>query len=289
MKRGFFIGRTTMDILYYMEGLPAENKKAKTLDYRTCVGGNACNAAITYSLLGGKAVLITAIGNSSIGKSIKMELKEYDIEVVDLLEGQDILPFLSAILINVKTESRTIWGGHQPPLAKIELDEENIIRDAAFILTDNQFPKLTVSLLGKAESKQIVSVFDAERWGEETEMLLETVTEVIASSDCLPPDQRNLMEVMREKGVLCRAVTDGGNPTIWETKERSGTIQPIHVTVVDTLGAGDIMHGAYCYFRFDRGLPFEKALEKAVQVSSCSVAYQGPRQGVLEYVARNER
>lgn len=287
MKRGFFIGRTTMDILYYMNGLPAENKKAKTLDYQTCVGGNACNAAITYALLGGKAVLITAIGDSSIGKSIKMELKEYEIEVLDLLEGQDILPFISAILINTETESRTIWGGHQPPIIRAELDEEDIIRDAAFILTDNQFPQLSVSLLKRAPREQTASVFDAERWGEETEILLEAVTDVIASSDCLPPDKRNLLEIMKEKGVLRRAVTDGGNPIVWEEEERRGSILPIRVTPVDTLGAGDIMHGAYCFFKFDRGFPFEKALEKAGQVSSYSVAYRGPRQGILKYIAKN--
>ena len=288
MKRGFFIGRTTLDILYYMEELPAENKKAKTLDYRTCVGGNACNAAITYAILGGKAVLITAIGNSNIGKSIKMELKEYDIEVLDLLEGRDILPFLSAILINTATESRTVWGGHQPPYIGAEMDEKNILRDAAFILTDNQFPQLSVPLLKKAQRAQIASVFDAERWGEETEILFGAATDVIASADCVSPDKSPLLEIMKEKGVLRRAVTDGGNPIVWEEEEHRGFIQPIHIIPVDTLGAGDIMHGAYCYFRFDKGLSFEKALEKAGQVSSFSVAYRGPRQGVLEYISKNE-
>lgn len=93
--------------------------------------------------------------------------------------------------------------------------------------------------------------------------------------------------MMKDKGVLRRAVTDGGNPIIWEEKDRKGSIQPMKVIPVDTLGAGDIMHGAYCYFRFDRGLSFEEALEKAGQVSSYSIAYRGPRQGILEYIAKN--
>lgn len=165
MKKGFFIGRTTMDILYYMKGLPVENKKAKTTDYRTSVGGNACNAAITYALLGGKATLITAIGNSSVGKSIKMELEEYNVEVIDLLEDAETLPFICAILINVENESRTIWGGHQPRLEYTKPDEEYILENAGFLLTDNQFPQISVSLLKKAR-KGVFLLYSMPKDGE---------------------------------------------------------------------------------------------------------------------------
>lgn len=285
MKKGFFVGRTTMDILYYHHGFLAENGKTKTMDYMTCIGGNACNAAITYALLGGEAVLITAVGDSSIGKSIKMELKDkYHIELIDLLEGQEISPFISSVLINVENESRTVWGGRQSLQSVREIDTEIILRQAAFIMTDNQFPEMSADLMRRARERRISSVFDAERWGAETGLLMEAATDVIASAECIPPDKSNLFEVMKEKEVLRRAVTDGGKNIRWEENEQAGTVAPLQMIPLDTLGAGDIFHGAYCYFRFDRKQDFEKALENASHVASYSIAFKGPRRGVLEYI-----
>lgn len=286
MKKGFFIGRTTMDIVYYVHDIPAENEKSKTLDYMTTVGGNACNAAVTYALLGGKAVLVTAIGDSMIGKSIKKELAEYQIELIDLLEKQNILPFISAILVNVENESRTIWGGQQPPLEDVRIDMEEMIKNAAFFMADNQFPQITAELFRRAKEKKLPAVFDAERWGPETGTLFRAATDVIASAECISPDKRNIFDVMREKQVFYRAVTDGGNPILWEEGERGGSVLPMKVKPVDTLGAGDILHGAYCYFRFYQRDPFEQALEKASRVSGFSVAYRGPRQGILKYMEK---
>lgn len=285
MKKGIFIGRTTLDIVYYHQGMPGENEKSKTWDYRSAVGGNACNGAVTYALLGGRAVLITAIGSSNIGRSMKLELEQYQIELIDLLEGKNVLPFISAILINMENESRTIWGGQQSMMEYAGIDQEDIIRNGAFIMADDQFPTLAAELFYQAREEQIPAVFDAERWRPETEKLLDGATDVIASSDCRPADQRSMFEVLREKKIPYRAVTDGGNPILWETEERSGSVLPIKVKPVDTLGAGDILHGAYCYFRFAQGLSFEQALDKASRVSGYSVAYRGPRQGIYEYMA----
>lgn len=284
MKRGFFIGRTTLDIVYYRYDIPKENEKSNTRDYMTCVGGNACNAAVTYALLGGHATLITAIGESSVGKSLKIELEEYQIEVIDLAEGQHILPFISSILINVENESRTIWGGQPQILLNRKIDIEELIKEAAFIMSDNQFPEMTAEIFRRAKEKNIPTVFDAERWGMETELLLKLSSDVIASAECQSPDNSELFSMMKEKGILKRAVTDGGNPILWEEGESKGEILPPKVNVVDTLGAGDILHGAYCYFKYVEELSFEKAVEMASQVASWSVSCRGPREGVWKYV-----
>lgn len=291
MRKGVFIGRATMDILFYQQGIPSENQKGKTEDYAICVGGNACNAAVTYTLLGGKAVLVTAIGDSVIGRSIREELTgQYGIEVIDLLKNPDILPFLSAIWINRDNETRTLWGGHQPPAELKKINVEELTEKAAFFLADDQFPGVILPLFCLAKEKRIPTVFDAERWREDLKEIFAVSSDVIASADCQAPGGGDLMELLRDSKVSARAVTDGKNPVRWETGETAGMIVPMQVEAVDTLGAGDILHGAYCYFRFCEGQPFEKALENACEVSSVSVAYQGPRAGITEYMeARRKR
>ena len=51
--RGYFVGLTTMDYVFYVDSHPRKNSKVKTNHFTRLVGGPAANAAITYSLLGG--------------------------------------------------------------------------------------------------------------------------------------------------------------------------------------------------------------------------------------------
>lgn len=292
MKKGIFIGRTTLDILFYQKGFPEENRKAGTEKYTTCVGGNACNAAITYSLLGGSALLVTSVGDSLLGKSIKEEVTaQYGVQVVDLLEDSRILPFLSAVWINSENESRTLWGGHQADESmrfSCWKELEILAEEAAFFMTDDQFPQIIIPLFECAEKQTVPVVYDAERWSENTESLIRVSSEVIASADCRAPNQRDLFDILRASGVSAMAVTDGERPVRWESEGRSGRIIPMQAEAVDTLGAGDILHGAYCYFRFCRGMAFEEALEKACELSSISVMYPGPRTGIQKYTEKLE-
>ena len=72
------------------------------------------------------------------------------------------------------------------------------------------------------------------------------------------------------------AATRGGQPICYTTGEEDGEI-PVAVTkVVDTLGAGDIFHGAFCYF-LGRGNTFERALTLAGKVAGVSVGTFGTR------------
>jgi sugar/nucleoside kinase (ribokinase family) len=49
------------------------------------------------------------------------------------------------------------------------------------------------------------------------------------------------------------------------------------VAAVDTMGAGDIFHGAFCYF-FSIGYGFEESLERAAEIASESCRYRGTRE-----------
>ena len=56
-----------------------------------------------------------------------------------------------------------------------------------------------------------------------------------------------------------------------------GTIAVPQVEVVDTMGAGDILRGAYCYF-VSTGRGFIESLAEATNVASDSCRYAGTRE-----------
>lgn len=73
-----------------------------------------------------------------------------------------------------------------------------------------------------------------------------------------------------------RAITRGERPIIYDTPEGSGEIAIESVEAVDTLGAGDILHGAFCYY-YAKGNQFVVALQQASRVATLSCRTFGTR------------
>ena len=61
--RVLFLGRTTLDVLYRLDNLPEEDTKVYASQLQAAPGGPAVNAAITHALLGGEAMLVSAVGS----------------------------------------------------------------------------------------------------------------------------------------------------------------------------------------------------------------------------------
>ena len=70
-----------MDYVFYVDSHPQKNSKVKTNHFTRLVGGPAANAAITYSLLGGNATLVTCLGNTAESDVIKETLQKFGVTV----------------------------------------------------------------------------------------------------------------------------------------------------------------------------------------------------------------
>jgi sugar/nucleoside kinase (ribokinase family) len=58
------------------------------------------------------------------------------------------------------------------------------------------------------------------------------------------------------------------------------------VGVVDTLGAGDILHGAFCWY-FLRSGDFAESLQAASRIATLSVRYFGSREWMAHFDSGN--
>jgi sugar/nucleoside kinase (ribokinase family) len=73
------------------------------------------------------------------------------------------------------------------------------------------------------------------------------------------------------------AVTNGAAPIRWWQGGRSGTIPVPAVTAVDTIGAGDALHGAYAFLRTNPNLTVTERLTGAARVAALRCSTIGPR------------
>lgn len=276
MKTGLFVGLAGLDFVYVQDDIPNNNSKSKTNDYRVCVGGPATNAAIAFTLLGGKSILVSCIGNSPYGQCIKDQLMEYDIKVLDGIETLKTIPNISSITVNPKTGSRTIWSGQQKIDKEIIVNCDNELEQADFCLFDCNQIEISLPVLEKAHMLRKEIVLDAGSWKQHMPHYIKKASVAIASSSCIPPVVLgDFISFSKLSGVKKIAVTDGENPIIWQDEYSHGTITPLKVNAIDTLGAGDVFHGAYCYFSFEKNLCFANALENASIIASKSVEHYG--------------
>jgi len=283
-KKGLFVGLCTKDILYYTDDLPAHNHKSKTEDFATYIGGPAANAAITYAALGGDATLATCLGDSTESRAMIDELNHYGVKVLNYSE-YDTVPNTACIVVS-SDGKRTILSGQH----KFSVNREFDLSEYDFALFDCNQQEISLDILAvldapeSAEKKTVV--LDAGSVKPNIEKFLERADIVIASEDFKDEAGNTIFEM--KCNAEHKAITRGEKPVLYrKTKlgqDDSSTLQdkkelPVEpVDAVDTLGAGDIFHGAFCYGYFEKGYFCEDALMFAGKVASESVKYRGPRE-----------
>ena len=165
-KKALFIGLTTIDIQYFVEHYPLPNTKLKTDSPLIAVGGPAANAAITFSVLGGKADFLTCIGANTFTSIVNDDLARYNVTVFDQLKDQATDPIVSSVITTLSNSDRTIIThhpqelNHTVPVNKIteQLDDYDLI------FVDGFYPELSKSILPEAKKRQIPVILDGGSW-----------------------------------------------------------------------------------------------------------------------------
>ncbi len=86
MKSILVVGLVTVDLIYYLNKLPNKGIKYVSKKQIFSTGGNACNASIAITRLGGSATFLSSIGNDFFGHFIIKELKKENINTMGRLK-----------------------------------------------------------------------------------------------------------------------------------------------------------------------------------------------------------
>jgi sugar/nucleoside kinase (ribokinase family) len=269
-----FVGRSTLDLVYACAGSPEPDGKVDaTIGYRTG-GGPALNAAVAFSALGGRARLCSQIGEGPFAEEARADLRSQGVELFDVAAGQgDILPVSSIILTGA---SRAIVNQPLPDRAGSvphEMLERLFETRPDIVLSDGHLPELAAPILMRARQLGVTTMLDGGSWKPWTQELLPLVDIAIVSSRFRPPAADGVLNL---RAIAAFAVTNGPNPILWRQGEDSGEVRPPKVEAVDTLGAGDLFHGAVCH-ALATGSGFPESLTFAAGIAASSCAHFGPR------------
>jgi sugar/nucleoside kinase (ribokinase family) len=145
------------------------------------------------------------------------------------------------------------------------------------VLTDGFHLAETMTLLAACRDAGAALCLDGGSWKPGTEDLAKILTIAICSERFAVPDRSAHAEAtiawFAEKAVPYVAVTRGPKPIVGWDNGRRFEIEVAQIDAMDTLGAGDVLHGAFCY-HFARTREFEPALRLAAEIATR--ACQGP-------------
>jgi sugar/nucleoside kinase (ribokinase family) len=284
-SRVLFVGRTTLDVLYWLDKLPEEDTKVFARQFQAAPGGPALNAAITHSLLGGQAMLVSAVGCGPWAIPVRAELERRGIFLFDLAAETTYETPLTTVLVNASNSSRTIVN---PPVAPVALRQLGASWDAEMpaswgaippvVLCDGFHLEQALPLLAACRAAGAALCLDGGSWKPGTAELAPLLTAAICSERFVLPgqnvsgisgDPEAIFAWYAASGVAHIAITRGGRPILGWDRGRRFEIAVDKIAATDTLGAGDVLHGAFCHF-FAQNPDFEPALRRASAIATLS-------------------
>ncbi len=276
------IGIPVRDLTFRTPRVPARGSKENATHFEEICGGNSLNAAIGIVRLGGRASICGPIGDSreTASRYIFDQLANEGIDARHLVHMKGLVTPLSAIMID-PTGERTIVTFRDPELWKVALPPaEVLLDDCDAVLTESRCAAFCTDLCAEAVRRGIPVVVDVDRAMSLREGLLSASTHLVFSSEPLQETAGESDEgaALRKIAKLTRsflAGTRGPRGTIW--LDEHGELQetpafPVHT--VDTLGAGDIFHGAFAL-----AITEKQELRRALRFASAAAALKCNRFG----------
>jgi len=187
---------------------------------------------------------------------------------------------ISNIMIDPSGE-RTIVTFRDPELWKVRLpDTDQLLKDCSAILTENRCAEFCTDLCAEARRRGIPVIVDVDRTMSLREGLLTASSHLVFSSEALQStagvaDDAEALKKIAKLTPSFVAGTRGAKGTLW-LDERQNLQQtpafPVHT--VDTLGAGDVFHGALAL-----AITENQDLREALRFASAAAALKCTRFG----------
>ena len=276
--RGLFVGLTTLDFVYLSDRPIQPNQKIVAQDYLTVAGGPATNAAVAFAYFGDRPQLLSVIGKHPLAELIARDLIQHSVTAIDLLPEKVDSPPVSSIIVDAATGQRGIISINA---VKSQADSKfaaEFLSEIDLILIDGHQLEVSLNIAEIARDKNIPVVLDGGSWKPGLEMLLANIDYAVCSANFYPPQCTQTNEVfdfLTGYGIKYIAITQGENPILYRDRDTNSKIIIPAISAVDTLGAGDIFHGAFCHYILQENFP--TALKLAADVASKSCLSFGTR------------
>lgn len=303
MKRVLCVGHAVQDHVFRVPQLPTRAEKYRASGFVAAGGGPAATAAVTIAQLGGAARLAARVGDDAIADSIESELRGLGVDCAGLRRCAGRHSSLSAVFVDAAGERMIV--NHTDPAMPADPSwlDDLPLDDVDAVLVDTRWPEGAARALARARAANLPAVLDADLPVPRDGELLRLATHVAFSEPGLRDFARDddlaraLQGVARRTGAWC-AVTLGGEGALVVDGRVAGAgaapaagaahdaqavatekLAAFAVEPVDTLGAGDVWHGAFA-LALAEGAGEREAVRAAAAAAALKVSRAGGRAAI---------
>ncbi len=273
------VGIAVHDFVFTVDTMPHHPGKHYATGFTEVGGGIAANAAVAAARLGATASLVSRVGTDAVGERVVADLKRERVDVTGVRSVPGAHTPVSAVLVDAAGE-RLIVNHTTDTLFTHPLDPgEAEVRGADVLLVDTRWPAGALRALTTHRGPAVVD-YDHDLPGARD--LADSATHVIFGRAALTgyagtgDAEAGIRRAAKSTGAWC-AVTLGHDGVIWTDGSRLGSAPAFAVTAIDTLGAGDIFHGAFAV-----GIAEGMVEADAVRFASAAAAIKCTRPGGRE-------
>jgi sulfofructose kinase len=277
------VGLNATDTLLIVPHFPAYAGKVPFTQEILSPGGQVASAMVACARLGLRTKYIGTVGDDERGRIQIESLKGSGINL-DHVQVRSGCPNQSAyIIIDQGTGERTVLWRREDCLriAPEEITPEQITC-ARMLHIDGHDTQAVAHAAAVARSAGIPVTVDVDTLYHGFDKVLPNVDYLIASSE-FPAAWTNerdpfraLQLLQREYGMRCAAMTLGAHGSLALENGTFHYAPAFVVNCVDTTGAGDVFHGAFCYAIL-QGLPMREALDFSNAMAAINCTAIGAR------------
>jgi len=239
-------GLLAADIVFEVQAIPRQAVKYRAQNVALTCGGGGCYAAIAVNRLGGSSSIIAKIGDDEFGKVVLNALDSEGIDHTNVVVEPHVHTPISSIALDASGERQIVNYRDQASITVKHDLSFQALPDA--VLVDARWIEGSVKSLEYAKLHAIPGVVDAESPVSEDVMALATHIAFSRQGLSQFASTGSIAEGLRKAAKRFAAwvcVTDGASGVHIQHINQIDTISAPIINPVDTLGAGDVWHGAF--------------------------------------------
>lgn len=280
------VGLNATDTLILVSKFPAYAGKTAFNEEVLSPGGQVASALATAAKLGLRTKYVGSVGDDERGRIQMESLRSAGIDLDDV-EIRRGCPNQSAyIVIDQSTGERTIFW-HRPDCLRVDPSRitPEKIACARMLHIDGHDTAAVECAARIARQHGLPVSVDVDTIYPGFDRVLPAVDYLIASAEfperwTAEPDHFRALEIIQnEYGMRMAAMTLGSHGALARAEGQFVYSPAFVVDCVDTTGAGDVFHGAFCYAVLD-GLALADALDFANAMAALNCTKLGARGGI---------
>jgi sulfofructose kinase len=280
------VGLNATDTLILVPHFPAYAGKAPFTREILSPGGQVASAMVACARLGLRTKYIGAVGDDERGRIQMESLRESALDLEHVQLRPNCANQSAYIIVDQSTGERTVFWRHDECL---RLDPAQIapeqIANARLLHIDGHDTAAVAHAARIARGRGIPVTVDVDTIYAGFDKVLPNVDYLIASSE-FPARWtgesdpfRALETLQNEYGMRVAAMTVGAHGALARAAGKFIYSPAFVVNCVDTTGAGDVFHGAFCYAVLQE-MPLREALEFSNAMAALNCTALGARGGI---------